>query len=295
MCVHLHAADPDCALDDRAQWAKANPTLGSVKSIDYMVDAARRAMATPLAASGFRGHDLNQAIAPERIMICEIDDWRACETEDLPERRGPVYVGADMGGPVSLSAATMYWPASGRFELACAIGDDFTPAERGARDGVGDLYLRAVTRGELTLHKGRLVDGAKFMADLAGRLDGAHIAALGVDRYRRQELVTAMHKVGLAWPVHSRGTGFFRWSTAHTDIVAFQRAVLERKLRCAPSLMMRNAIAESSIEHDTRGNLALGKARHRGRIDPLQAGVISLGLASAGGEEHVEPRVFAIG
>ena len=59
--------------------------------------------------------------------------------------------------------------------------------------------------------------------------------------------------------------------------------------------MMRNAIAESSIEHDTRGNLALGKARHRGRIDPLQAGVISLGLASADGEERVEPRVFAIG
>ena len=66
-------------------------------------------------------------------MICEIDDWRACEVEALPAREGPVYVGADMGGPVSLSAATMYWPATGRFELTCAIGDDFTPAERGAR------------------------------------------------------------------------------------------------------------------------------------------------------------------
>ena len=41
------AADPDAKLDDPEQWAKANPGLGTIKSLSYMEDSARFALAAP--------------------------------------------------------------------------------------------------------------------------------------------------------------------------------------------------------------------------------------------------------
>lgn len=50
--------EPDCDIMDTAVWAAANPSLGSVKSLDYMRRAAAAADDPSLQPS-FRAHDLN--------------------------------------------------------------------------------------------------------------------------------------------------------------------------------------------------------------------------------------------
>ena len=62
------------------------------------------------------------------------------------------------------------------------------------------------------------------------------------------------------------------------EVRALQRMVLSGKLAVAESLVLRSAIAESSIRYDSAGNPALDKARARGRIDALPAAVIAAGL-----------------
>ena len=47
--VHAYQAPAGCALDDEAAWRAANPGLGTIKSLSYMRDMARRAAALPSA------------------------------------------------------------------------------------------------------------------------------------------------------------------------------------------------------------------------------------------------------
>ena len=51
VAVHVHQAPKDCGLEDEGAWRAANPALGTVKSIEYMRFAARRAAATPSEAA----------------------------------------------------------------------------------------------------------------------------------------------------------------------------------------------------------------------------------------------------
>ncbi len=52
-------APADCALDDRAAWAAANPGLGTIKQVAYMKAEARRVAAAPGDIGQFRAWDLN--------------------------------------------------------------------------------------------------------------------------------------------------------------------------------------------------------------------------------------------
>ena len=75
---HVYAADEDCDISDERQWAKANPGLGSIKSLQYMRDEVERVLGVPSDEPSFRALDLNQAISPSREMVCTPDDLRAC-------------------------------------------------------------------------------------------------------------------------------------------------------------------------------------------------------------------------
>ena len=76
-----------------------------------------------------------------------------------------------------------------------------------------------------------------------------------------------------------RGTGASPGSDGSADVQAFQRAVLSGRINVRPSLLLRHAIAESSIRTDAAGNPALDKRNSLSRIDVLQAAVIAAGLA----------------
>ena len=134
--VHLYRAPDDCALDDPAAWDAANPGLSfGIKSVAYMRDEARRVLATPSDQASFRAFDLNQPQSPSREMIFAPSDLRECFTSELPERRGDVVLGLDMGEATSASAAFAVWPMTGRCESWMAFGDVPDLIERGKRDG----------------------------------------------------------------------------------------------------------------------------------------------------------------
>ena len=105
----------------------------------------------------------------------------------------------------------------------------------------------------------------------------------GADRYRKAEVTEALAQSKVRWPTTTaswRGTGAGQRADGSADVRAFQRAVLEGKVRMAPSRLMTMAVAESELRFDVAGNPALSKARARSRIDVLSAAVIAIGLAS---------------
>ena len=277
---HEFSAPADCKLDDRSAWYAANPGLGTIKSLTYMEDTARAALATPADAAAFRSLDLNQPVGPSREVIVLPEVWDRCERgDDLPERDGECVVGLDIGGSSSMTACVAVWPATGRMEVWGGFPSVPDLLSRGQADGMGRLYLRMEEAGELRTYPGRVTDVPMFLEDYADRLAGERVIACGADRYRKAEVQQAMERAELNWPLVWRGTGASATADGSADVRSFQRMALGGKLHCAPSLMMQAAIADSKVDRVARGNPALEKARRQGRIDALSAAVIPCGLA----------------
>ena len=286
---HEYAAAEDAALDDRDAWAAANPGLASgIKSLDYMIAASQWAIATPADQPSFRAYDLNQPRNPSTETLCQPDDWRACESDLLPERAGPCVVGFDLGGSSSLTALVAHWPESGRMEGWLAVGDNPTLLERSRTDGVGDLYLQMESRHELQTYGGRVTPVGDFLRDCAARLDGERVVVAGADRYRRAEAEDAMVKAGVHWPMEWRGQGAAATADGSHDVRALQRLILSGRLAVPVSLAFRHAVRESIIRRDPSGNPALDKRRFRGRIDLMSAAVIASGLGEIMGTRRRE-------
>ena len=285
IAVHHYAAPEGCAIDDETAWLAANPGLGSIKAYSYMVDEARRVLATPADQASFRVLDLNQATNPSAVLLCDPADWRACETDKLPARSGACVLGFDLGGSTSMTAAAI-WPDTGRAEVWAAFPDTPDLAARAEADGCRSAYQEMEKRGELRVYPGRVTNPSAFLGDVATALAGERVIVAGADRYRKAEGLQALEKARVRWPIHWRGQGAHSKADGSHDVRAAQRIIISGRLKMRESLVMRSAITCSAIRYDNAGNPALEKGKGNGRIDALSAMVIAAGLAELYGKRQ---------
>ena len=287
----IYEAAADCELNDRSAWAAANPGLGTIKQISYMESEAARVAHVPSDEPEFRAYDLNCALSPQKEMLCSPDDIRRCFVDELPPRRGSVYLGLDMGEATSASACAAIWPTTGRVELWMAFGDIPTLRERGKRDGAD--YVLMEKRGELKTYPGRVTPVALFMADVAEDLRGCRVAKIAGDSFKDSEILDFLDRARLRWPREFRRVGAGKDGGA--DVRAFQRLVLNKRLKMRASLALSTAIANSIIRRDGNGNPGLDKSKSRGRIDLLSAAVIAGGLAESFFDKVTRPSWRSVG
>ena len=267
---HVFAAPDDCAIDDPAAWAAANPALGLVKSVAYMKSEVLRVQGVPSDEPSFRALDLNLEISPTREMICTPDDLKSCFADSI-EYRGPCFLGFDIGEASSGTAAAAFWPLSGAVRTWLSFGAVPDLKARGKRDGAD--YLAMARRGELRVYAGRVVPIKAFIADLRADLAGVMVRQAVADAYRSAEL-----RDTLPWPltVVRSGTG----PDGSAAVRAFQSAILTGALSLLPNLSLSSAIKESTLRRDGNGNPAVDRAGRAGRIDVLSAAILAVGAGS---------------
>ena len=282
VCVHLYKADDDAELDDPVQWEKGNPALGTIKSLKHMEDGSRRALLSPLDQNDFKAEELNIPVDPARQLIVAMTDWKKCivPADDMPPRAGGCIIGLDVGGASSMTSAVILWPESGRLECYGAFGDDPPLHLRAQGDRIP--YMEMLQAGELTMYTGQVTPATPFIYDLAARLQGETILAIGSDRYRDRETIQAIKRAGVNWPpVDFRPFGHGK--DGSEAIRCFQRLVLAQPPRVRiqhPSMLLTSAIADSKITYNEQNFEGLDKARQVGRIDALSAAIVAAFLAS---------------
>ena len=176
-----------------------------------------------------------------------------------------------------MSAVAAYWPATGALEALAAFPHEPSLAERGLKDGVGDLYVQCAARNELVKSGRRAVDIVGLLTAALDRFGPP--ASIAADRWREAELRDALDKAGVArCPLDIRGQGF---RDGAEDVRAFRRACLEGKVTPPASLLMRSAMGEARVVMDAAGNSKLAKQvqggrRLRARDDAAAAAILAV-------------------
>ncbi|MEM9782353.1 MAG: terminase TerL endonuclease subunit [Pseudomonadota bacterium] len=287
--VQEHRPAPSLPADDLDSLIEANPgaKCGIGSSATWLQQQAGRAIAMGgHALTSFRLYNRNERVSGEaRDVLLTVDEWLAAESDTPPPRSGPVVVGIDLGGSASMSAAALYWPETARLEAYGTFPGTPSLLDRGQADGVARRYAEMAERGEMTVLGEKTVPVAGWLAEVMRRVEGLTISALVADRYKEAELSEAMQWAGVRAPIVWRGMGF---RDGGEDVERFKRAVFDGRVRCAPSLLMRSALADAVCLRDPAGNAKLAKARSKGRIDPAAAAVLAV---AEGARQSARPAV----
>ena len=271
-------------------WRRANPSLAHLPSLATTIkEESLHAKADPAMLAGFRALRLNLGTSDvEQSMLLDADLWE--RIEGSAERAGKCVWGVDLGTSAAQSAIAAFWPDTGRLEVVAAFPTEPTLAERGLRDGVGNLYSQCAARGELFQCGGAAVDVGALLNEALSRYG----APLGVvaDRWREAELRDALRAAGVPRAGLSlRGMGY---KDGAEDVRAFRRACAEGRVTPVRSLLLRSAVAQARTMSDPAGNAKLAKGneggrRLRARDDAAAAAILAVAagtripVASSGG------------
>lgn len=263
-----HRPEPGLAADDVASLIEANPgtKYGIGPSLQRLKEDAALAMERGGSAlSRFRLLSRNERVQEDnRSVLLPVEDWLRCETDDLPPRQGSVVVGLDLGGSASMSAASFFWPETGRLECTGTFPSKPGLEARGQNDAVGDLYCQMQMRRELTVMGDRTVPIVEWLASVLSHVVAETVACIVADRFKASELGEALDKAGNCAPVIWRGMGF---KDGSEDVERLRRFVFDGRVHVSESLLLRHAFSEAVVQIDPAGNAKPVKGRSMGRID----------------------------
>jgi len=299
---HLYAADEECALDDEAQWAKANPALGKFRNREDLVTAVAKAVRMPAEEPKVRNLFLNQRVAPTASLIARAE-WVACAGEPQLSDGESVFAGLDLSSVADLTALVI-GSANDPCRIRCFAWKPLELLdEHSARDfGTGShRYREWVDAGHLLTTPGRSIDPgviALFIAELSVKYK---IRGIAFDRWRMAELLREFDDIGLqAYEDRSRmqdeeaprsarallpkgdGLRLVPWGQGFKDMAGavdeVERLVYERQLVQPNSPLLNWCMANAVATVDPAGNRKIDKAKSRFRVDAAIAMAMMAGL-----------------
>lgn len=284
--VHLYAAEPNCPIDSKPDWKRANPALGEFRSEQDIQRQCEQAKNTPSSENRFRNLILNQRVTYDSVFLAPAP-YRLCNGEPDPDvfRRFPTAIALDLSARQDLTAAVIAaCDESGTVHLLPFVFcPTFGIVERSARDHAP--YDAWVKSGHLIPIGGKTMDYTQIATYLRDALVKMDISPnwVAYDRWGISHFKKAATDVGFCvaaqWlPV---GQGFKDFSPR---CKAFESLILAGKIRHGGHPLFNMAFSNAVVVTDPAGNIKLDKMRSTMRIDPAIAAVMAAFQVTEGQE-----------
>ena len=154
--------------------------------------------------------------------------WERSEGEAA--KAGRYSLGLDMGTNAAMSAASAYYPLTGRLDVLACFPESPDLLERGNVDGVGRLYVKMLERGELIQAGQYASDIPSLLREVLDRWGMPSVIVC--DRWREAELKQALEAARFPFTTLAvRGQG---WKDGGQDVREFRRAVITGKVTPSP-------------------------------------------------------------
>ena len=297
-----------CALDegddpmhDEACWAKANPSLqhANLPGLKYLREQVAEARGMPSKQSLVMRLNFctwTEAEAPWLSPEVWHGAGRSYDWRDFKGRRA--YAALDLSSTTDLTALVLNIEPVTADEPWHLVPFVFLPDEdlvgREERDRVP--YTAWKREGYLLTTPGRAVsklEVLKHLVKLAGHFD---LQLVGYDRWRMEDLVQLADDNGITLPeMKDFGQGFKDMSPA---LEKFETGLLDGSIVHPIHPVLTWAAANAVPVMDPAGNRKLTKAKAIGRIDPIIAAVMAVGVSGKAEvgfdiEQAIESPIFA--
>ena len=174
---------------------------------------------------------------------------------------GPYILGFDLGTSAAMSAASGFWPESGKLTSLACYPELPDLQSRGLEDGVKNLYLDCHRRQELIVAGRRVSDISALAREAQDRW--GHPAAIVCDSWREAELRDVLEDL------HFPPCDFIIRVNGHTDgaedVRDFRRAILGGQVTPDPSLLLTTAMREARVKGNDSGQFKMAKGTQGGR------------------------------
>ena len=283
--------DGDDPLEDPSCWAKANPLLGTILTEQYLQDVVDQAKAIPGKMNGIlRLHfccwtDAETAwIARHEFEGCVDPDMRI---EDFAGETA--WLGLDLSSTTDLTGVAYVFqdgftddhqPKFALFARGYTPRD--TLAQRALRDKAPyEVWERA---GFLIAPPGKKIRLDQVAADVVRAAQDYDVEAIAYDKYLIKDFEIEVDAAGATLPLveHPQGVNQRKdsplWMPGSID--AFERLILERRIRIEDNPALRSAVASACFWTSPAGLRRFEKQRATSRIDLAVAAAMAIGAAA---------------
>jgi phage terminase large subunit-like protein len=278
--VEVYAADEKAKLNDRKEWAKANPALGKFRSLPELEKMAQKAQRMSSFESSFRNLYLNQRIDRNEPFIAK-SVWQAnggAVTEDWGDAE--VYSGLDLSAVHDLTAHVPIAQVGGLWQVKPTFWlPEAGLKEKSENDRVP--YDTWAEKGFLETTPGKAIE-YEWVAHKLFEFEKTHNwVKCAFDRWGMKYLRPWLIKAGFTEERIDElfvefGQGFQSMSPALRDT---ETALLNENVRHGNHPVLSMCAANAVVSTDPAGGRKLNKAKAAGRIDGMVAMTMGFGVA----------------
>jgi phage terminase large subunit-like protein len=272
----LYEAEPGDDWQDPATWYKANPALGTFRSLDDMQALAERAKQSAALENSFRRLYLNQWTQSETAWIPP-DRWDACGGPIDPDKlRGrECYAGLDLSSTTDLSALVLVFPGDEDPPNYTVLPFYWLPEARTTGDRQDVVDYRAWARaGYIKLLPGDVLDQRLIKADIQELAGMYRIKEIAFDRWNATQLAVELGEEGAN--MVSTGMGYASLSAPSKTL---EEWTLAGRLNHGGHPVLKWNIQNVTLEQDAAGNIKPSKGRSKDRIDGAVALILAISRA----------------
>jgi phage terminase large subunit-like protein len=287
--THLYAVPDDAEgiFNNKSVWKKANPALGDFRSLSEMQTMAKRAQRMPTFENSFRNLYLNQRVNYESPLIPKAE-WLGCRGDAEIEDGEEVYLGLDLSGKTDLTALVAVSAGEKDKVKAWFWKPQASMIQHEDRDRVP--YRVWERQGYIETTPGRAIQYDWIAVRLADIITRYSVIGLAFDRYRIDDLLNSMGRIGIECYVDSKEaerSGALRmvpWGQGYASMTqaveALEVSILERKFIHDGNPVLTWNFSNAVSISDAAGNRKIDKSKTRFRIDGTVATAMAIGLKS---------------